>query len=398
MQFRFFEDVPDISDVIRSLAAASHAYTKFLSANDLGLTDSHQAGIYLSKDCWPMFFSAPGRAQENREVSIPIQWGADARTTSSVKWYGSGSRAEYRLTRTRAFFRGQEREYLGSLFVLARAPSGEYRAWVLVSDDDIEDVLTFLGIAPLETNQLVKFDIEARLAKEIEETLGSDLNEVRAFPDTEKIARWAQLVYSRIYRDAGNPDDTVVNLIRIDYAVFRHIERRLYADLLSQPFPSLEALLSSSLEIHNRRKSRAGLSLEHHLRWIFSRCGLAYTFGGVTEEHKKPDFVFPGIREYRDPLFPVEKLFFLGAKTTCKDRWRQVISEAHRIPVKYLFTLQQGITSSQLSEMASERVIPVVPTPYHTHFEKHDRSRLMSLSSFIEMLTEAHGRQESLFA
>jgi hypothetical protein len=30
----------------------------------------------------------------------------------------------------------------------------------------------------------------------------------------------------------------------------------------------------------------------------------------------------------------------LGAKTTCKDRWRQVLTEAIKIPHKHLFTLE----------------------------------------------------------
>lgn len=55
-------------------------------------------------------------------------------------------------------------------------------------------------------------------------------------------------------------------------------------------------------------------------------------------------------------LFPANKLVFLGAKTTCKDRWRQVLNEADRIETKYLFTLQQGISKNQLREMKHEHL------------------------------------------
>jgi hypothetical protein len=50
------------------------------------------------------------------------------------------------------------------------------------------------------------------------------------------------------------------------------------------------------------------------------------------KEHKsKPDFIFPGIAEYHDPHFDLNKLTMLGVKTTCSDRWRQVLAEADRI-------------------------------------------------------------------
>jgi len=49
--------------------------------------------------------------------------------------------------------------------------------------------------------------------------------------------------------------------------------------------------------------------------------------------------------------------------TTCKDRWRQVINEADRIPEKHLFTLQPTISKNQLREMTDEKVHLVVPSP-----------------------------------
>ena len=68
----------------------------------------------------------------------------------------------------------------------------------------------------------------------------------------------------------------------------------------------------------------------------------------------------------------VEKLASLAAKTTCKDRWRQVLNEADRLRSqnKFLCTLQQGISSAQLEEMKSEKVVSVVPQRYiATYFQ-----------------------------
>lgn len=76
----------------------------------------------------------------------------------------------------------------------------------------------------------------------------------------------------------------------------------------------------------------------------------------------------------------------LGAKTTCKDRWRQVLNEADNVPVKHLFTLQQGISRNQLSEMYHENVCLVVPAQYLNSFDKEFQSRIMTLSGLLLLL------------
>ncbi|MCQ4899408.1 type II restriction endonuclease [Phocaeicola vulgatus] len=136
----------------------------------------------------------------------------------------------------------------------------------------------------------------------------------------------------------------------------------------------------------NRRKSRAGKSLEHHLATIFTAAQLEYEEQAVTEDNKKPDFLFPNGKAYHNMLFPANKLVFLGAKTTCKDRWRQVLNEADRIETKYLFTLQQGISKNQLREMKHEHLKLVVPASYRTSFDKEFQPEIETLASFIKMV------------
>jgi len=167
---------------------------------------------------------------------------------------------------------------------------------------------------------------------------------------------------------------------------------------LNKKFENLESLLARSLEINNRRKCRAGSSLEHQLRYVFDRLGLAYCFSQTTEGSRRPDFIFPGIKEYRDKNYPDENLFFLGAKTTCKDRWRQILNEADRIEKKYLFTLQQGITSAQLQEMISARVTPVIPAEYHNRFKPDDRKYLLTLKQFACLVSEVHPSNSLFYA
>ena len=115
MQTFLFESRPDVSAVIDRVSRADGAYLKFLSANDLGLTGAHQAGLYLTKDCWSLFFDRPGQPGENLEREFKLTFDEGYETEARAFWYGSGSRSEYRLTRL-GFFKNRSDAFLGSLF------------------------------------------------------------------------------------------------------------------------------------------------------------------------------------------------------------------------------------------------------------------------------------------
>ena len=100
----------------------------------------------------------------------------------------------------------------------------------------------------------------------------------------------------------------------------------------------------------------------------------------------KPDFLFPNAECYHNLQFPADDLIVLGAKTTCKDRWRQVLTEADRVDVKFLFTLQQGISKNQLKEMCDSRLTLVVPHKYIESFPKEYQSSISDLNGFIGMV------------
>ena len=74
-------------------------------------------------------------------------------------------------------------------------------------------------------------------------------------------------------------------------------------------------------------------------------------------------------------------MILLAAKTTCKDCWRQVINEADRLrgKNKYLCTLQQGISTAQMDEMESEKVISVVLKPYIASYPRDRQDRIWTI-------------------
>lgn len=140
------------------------------------------------------------------------------------------------------------------------------------------------------------------------------------------------------------------------------------------------------ISVANRRKSRTGKSLELNLAEIFREESLRFEEQVQTESHKRPDFIFPSKKDYINPRFPVLKLNMLAAKTCCKDRWRQVISEAKRIEQKHLFTLQEGISQNQVNEMKESNISLVVPKPNIKKFPATCRKDLMDLTQFVELI------------
>ena len=124
---------------------------------------------------------------------------------------------------------------------------------------------------------------------------------------------------------------------------------------------------------------------------------LAFEEQAVTEDNKKPDFLFPNAECYHNLQFPADDLIVLGAKTTCKDRWRQVLNEAERIKDKHLFTLQPGISKNQLKEMEEYGVKLVVPQKNISTFPKDYQSSISNLSGFIAMVRAKQERMPKHF-
>ena len=152
-------------------------------------------------------------------------------------------------------------------------------------------------------------------------------------------------------------------------ALFRRLERRIVAERIEEGFVTedgtdVDAFIGFSLSVQNRRKSRRGHSLENQLEAVFRSLRVSYVRGTVTENNYRPDFLFPSAEAYRAaPAAGSPCLAMLGAKSTCKDRWRQVLSEASKIPDKHLLTLEPGISERQTDQMISSRLQLLVPQP-----------------------------------
>lgn len=175
------------------------------------------------------------------------------------------------------------------------------------------------------------------------------------------------------------------------------LEKHFLADILVEGFVdkvrvNTKKFLDLAISTVNRRKSRAGSAFGLHTAAILDANGLRYKANAHTEKVRAADFLFPGEEEYADPGFDDSLLTMLAAKSTCKERWRQILAEAYRIEQKHLLTTDRQVTSSQLSEMENEKVCLVMPEPMMLHYDEAKRSKIMTLHEFLEFVKDKQDR------
>ena len=214
------------------------------------------------------------------------------------------------------------------------------------------------------------------------------------FPTTSAFSKFARESIEQKVDPLADPDQAILNWMDHEEKLFRIYERHLVQDRLREGFgedgADVDGFISFSLSVQNRRKSRVGHAFEHYLSEIFTAHGLRFEQGGgkgfTTENNSKPDFLFPNFESYKNPAFPTEHLHMLGAKTTCKDRWRQVLSEADKITSKHLITLEAAISERQTSEMQSQQLRLIIPKAIHSTYTSTQAKWLLTLETFVESI------------
>lgn len=382
------------------LSQGSFLFIKRLSANDTGATGSHQVGLYLPKVVANVIAPSINRKDvKNPDILLPCLVESHGDTQGEVratyynnKFFGS-NRNEARLTRwamegTDSPLKNPENT--GALTILAfnfdrpGTDAISLRVWVCNSPGEEELVAREFGEV-LPGQALSGFSDRLRggsvFSGEVRHDLTLPDQWSHMFPSGRDILDY---VFSLSSFNSLAPDERLMKRRELEYKVFKQVELGHVMPLISDGFRNVDDFISVANSVANRRKSRSGHSLELHLRKVFSEEGLS-TVGEqcVTENRKKPDFLFPHCKAYHDQHFPSEKLRMLGVKTTCKDRWRQILSEAGRIEAKHLFTLQEGVSVNQYSEMREANVTLVVPKAIHRSYPRSIKDQLMTLADFV---------------
>jgi hypothetical protein len=381
-------------------------YIKRLSGNDTLANGTHQAGPYIPKDFLLTVFPALNNnnlLNPDIRFNLNIDSHDDMRSIRAI-WYNNkfhgGTRNETRLTN----FGGQESALLnpentGALTIFAfsldnNGEAAECHVWVCknVPEEDYAEEL-FGAVEPGKW-KIWSLDesIYARIIAGKEKEKLDCWLKLSDIPPSwiAKFPTGADIIRKTLeLRPAKNldPDSRLIIRRNCEYEMFRSLEEAIELPWVKQGFGSIDEFIAKAQTVLQRRKSRSGRSLELHIKEIFLeeklREGMDFSHQPESEPGKKPDFLFPSEQNYKSAGFDTEKLRMLAIKTTCKDRWRQILSEADRIRTKHLLTLQEGISENQFREMITQNVQLVVPEKLIGKYPHSVQPHLMTIKKFI---------------
>lgn len=419
---------PTIEDLTEK---SSQLFLKKLARNDTSWADDsgkHQGGFYIPRgiresDYFPALVADNPDKLHIFRAPCPTLWPQTGEITLSNMSHYSNKGAETHFTGVpKSLFSGLAPASL-LLGGRLREPVGEAFYWFTVLDSTSEDSEILETAFDLDSSfhyGLFEADVLRRAAEfardEITElierlqhaikdgTLSALLSDYASIPPPLQIAtaareEWLQ-AEGRTTFDPFSieaPGDAIMRISRdIEYRIFRRYELRHRATAVAKTlsahkdiakavvlgFSELDAIFLSASQ---QRKTRAGRSFEHHIAAALQGGHILFQEQAVTGG-RRPDFVLPDLavlkkgksRNFNDAIV-------IAAKTTLRERWKQVSSEGLHCAV-YLATVDDRVPRTSISEMAAAGIILVVPESLKSSDEAcyKDQSEVISFRQFFD--------------
>lgn len=359
-----------------------------------------------------------GEPTEKTRVPVKWVWLSDEEPPLVLPlegtWYDSRRGKSHRGAEYRLYYPAAAEDVIyrarpGDTLFLGMSREAGLVALLCMHGSSIEQQLLWLFGLDLAGKDLVQKDLRGEEGRsldlaarhvldliDVEVTAGADewLDRLlrvfpRGLPSTRSFSEFARRAVETA-DPLADPDQALLAWMDLEERLFLTYERHIVGERLREGFVTdgiadVEAFVKYSLQVQNRRKSRAGYALGHHVEALLEAHGIPHRREATTEKRNGPDFLFPAEEAYHDPLWPAEKLLMLGVKTSCKDRWRQVLAEADRIGTKHLLTLEPGISPAQTDEMRKERLQLVLPASIHGSYRPAQQEGLMDVSGFLDL-------------
>lgn len=383
-------------------------------------SNQHEVGDGEHGEVLKRILGSEPRKGNNRFRAHYIWLGGEQETISEdgfLSWYDTREKQLHRGPEWRLYYQTNAVTDLmdeGDHLVVAKLRDGSLLFIIIPADSAITGQVAWLfgidfqrqfsgfAINELDGDDDTRLDFISRfildeIGIEFEDPNANSLDSIierygSAFPSTAEFSALARLTLPEV--DAlDDADSALLAWLNHEEALFRRLEKRIVAERVEEGFMDgdsvdVDGFIKYSLGVQNRRKARMGRSFENQLRAVFDAYDLKYDEQVITEHGKKPDFIFPGKAQYDDPLFQVDLLTMLAAKSTCKDRWPQILPEAERLSQKHLATLEPAISVAQTDLMRSSGVQLIVPTEIQTSYTDTQRKWLWRMCDFIKIVSE----------
>lgn len=143
--------------------------------------------------------------------------------------------------------------------------------------------------------------------------------------------------------------------------------------------PLYQVMLNAS----QQRKTRVGTGFEAHIRKMLEAGQIPHAEQAVVST-RRPDFVLPN-----KPLYVSKSAdaLVLAAKTTLRERWKQVPMEQRNCTV-FLATMDEKVTRSAVRDMAGLQITLVVPEAFKAHGTVIEYAKEPNVLTFKEFFRE----------
>lgn len=423
--------------LVQLLEISSSVLVKKLSNNDRDwarFPNKHQAGVYIPPThrdggFFPQLREkdrGSDRGEPIREVYFRTDWpefGQIRVDTRLVHYTSKGP--ETHLTRLpKAAFASLSP---ASFLVMGKSVAGDGPVYRCLTIDSASDDAMFLAelLAMQPEFRIEVFDPAVQRQNEKTKVIDFAEQVISAWmagrieqfaldnatmPTTQVLATLAKAAYlektgiaSLDPRNLGAPGDVLREISRgIEWDLFRDYQRRErvvelirtvmgdrpytmstrdFICKLIERFSEIDALMLSASQ---QRKSRAGYSFEHHIESMLYDGDFPFEKQVVIQAKKRPDFVLPSLAHLRKPPVGAAAGMILSAKTTLRERWKQVEREMHGGEL-FLATVDENIASNAIEEMASMGIYLVVPealkSSKNTEYGRH--SNVLDFRTFF---------------
>jgi len=411
-----------LADLLRS---AERVLVKKLSNNDrdwASLKNKHQAGVYMPPAQRDSGFFPPLASKQRasggaeiRECFFRTEWPqvGETRETRLVHYTSKGPETHITGLPKAAFATLSP----ASLLVMGRYNSdGGVIFRCLTIDSNSEDALTLADVFGLDADFVIgMFDPMARFEAERERVLSFVEQAIAAWTAGEIVgfaagnavmpptATLAIMAREKYLADNGlekldpfaldRPGDAIRTISRtVEWELFREYQRRERAIMLvrailgDHPAEVTSAWVIRSLidnigqvdalmlSASQQRKSRAGYSFEHQIEAMLLDGRLPFEKQVVMDAKKRPDFILPSLRQLMKPRGGSAPGLILSAKTTLRERWKQVQREMADGDL-FLATVDESIAANAIEDMATLGITLVVPeslkTSTDTEYVRH---------------------------
>jgi hypothetical protein len=388
------------------VAKSEQLYLKKLSRNDRSWArpdGPHQAGVYISPEERDSGFF-PALKEKERAPGEPLIWEVffntiwpavgEHKLSRLVNYTSKGTETHFTRLPKAAF------EILNpaSFLLIGKTESTFTCITVDSQDSGYQFILDRLSLRPdfitgIFDIQEVSHRYESQLSSFVDEILqalsvrkiGAFAREYATMPSSSEIADKARKRFLEKYNykslspfELEKPGDAIREISRgIEYDIFKEHQLRAKAielvgvivgDNLNTSldqivrniafrYPDIDAVLLSASQ---QRKSRAGLSFEHHISAMLTDGGIPFEEQVVLQSKRRPDFVLPSLALYNEEGRSAREAIVLSAKTTLRERWKQVLMEIRNCQL-FLATLDENISASAIQDMGAKDIVLVVP-------------------------------------